>query len=96
MKHSPLCLSFAINRAKLNLICLPPQRLAADLGSAPELCFQNISRREARKKKHEPVFTRTFLDRCIFNSLQAEEGVLKWWGRGGGGTTWTAHGIRPE
>lgn len=83
MKHGPLCLSIAINRAKLNLICLP-QKLVADLASAPKLCFQNISRREVRKPpQHEPVFTRTFLDRCIFNSLQAEEGVLKWWKRRG-------------
>lgn len=29
-------------------------------------------------KNDEPDFTRTFLDRCIFNSLQAEEGVQ--WG----------------
>lgn len=83
MKHGPLHLSVAITRAKLNLICLP-QKLVADLASAPKLCFQNISRRGwrergewgggCRKKNDEPVFTRTFLDRCIFNSLQAEEG----------------------
>lgn len=84
VKHGPLHLSVAITRAKLNLICLP-QKLVADLASAPKLCFQNISRRDGggwgvgglfggRKKNDEPVFTRTFLDGCIFNSLQAEEG----------------------
>lgn len=72
MKHGPLHRSVAITRAKLNLICLP-QKLVADLASAPKLCFQNTSRRGGRKND-EPVFTRTFLDRCIFNSLQAEEG----------------------
>lgn len=72
-----------ISRAKLNLICLP-QELVLDLPSAPRLCFQNISRREVREKeKNEHIFTRTFLDRCIFNSQQADEGteVAKWWKR---------------
>lgn len=45
-----------------------------------------------RGKNDEPVFTRTFLDRCIFNSLQAEVGVLKGWE----GVAETAHDIRPE
>lgn len=45
VKHGPLHLSVAITRAKLNLICLP-QKLVADLASAPKLCFQNISRRD--------------------------------------------------
>lgn len=48
MKHGPLRLSVAITRAKLNLICLP-QKLVADLASAPKLCFQNISRRGEKK-----------------------------------------------
>lgn len=57
MKLGPLRLSVAINGAKLNLICLP-QKPAADLASAPKLCFQNISgRHKKRKKKNdEPVF----------------------------------------
>lgn len=43
-KHGPLRLSIAITRAKLNLIYLP-QKLVADLASAPKLCFENISER---------------------------------------------------
>ena len=55
-----LRLSVAITRAKLNLISLP-QKLVADLASAPKLCFQNISSRGGRGKKNdEPVFARTF------------------------------------
>lgn len=45
-----LRLSVAITTAKLNLISLP-QKLVADLASAPKLCFQNISRRGEGKKK---------------------------------------------
>lgn len=29
---------------------------------------------DGEEKNDEPIFTRTLLDRCIFNSLQAEEG----------------------
>lgn len=82
MKHGPLRLSVAITRAKLNLICLL-QKPVADLASAPKLCFQNMSSRVGKggsregwrvaRKNDEPLFTRTFLDRCIFNSLQAAE-----------------------
>lgn len=56
--------------------------------------YQQEGGEKKKQKKHEPVFTRTFLDRCIFNSLQAEEGVLKRWKTGGGAGT--AHDIRPE
>lgn len=76
-----LCLSIAISGAKLDLICLP-LKLVADLASAPKLCFLNISsKKEGEKKNDEPLFARTFLDRCIFNSLQAEEEC--WVHRGG-------------
>lgn len=94
VKRGPLDLSITINGAKPELICLPP-KLGADLDSAPQLCFQNISRREERRrKKNEPVFTRTFLDRCIFNSLQADEGCWKYCKCLEGGA-WTAVDIRP-
>lgn len=44
MRHGPLRLFVSIAGAKLNLICLP-QKLVADLASAPKLCFQNFSSR---------------------------------------------------
>lgn len=68
-----LRLSVAITTAKLNLISLP-QKLVADLASAPKLCFQNISGGGGEKKMMNPFLQGHFLDRCIFNSLQAEEG----------------------
>lgn len=57
MKLGPLRLSFAINGAKLNLICLP-QKPVADLASAPKLCFQNISRRAAQEKEKKTKKTK--------------------------------------
>lgn len=42
-------LSVAINEARPSLICLL-QKLMPDLASAPRLCSQNISGREAREK----------------------------------------------
>lgn len=59
VKHGPLRLSVAITRAKLNLICLP-QKLVADLASAPKLCFQNISRRRGREKMMNPFLQGRF------------------------------------
>lgn len=85
MRHGPLRLFVTIAGAKLNLICLP-QKLVADLASAPKICFQNFSSRRGwamrggEGKNDEPLFTRTFGDGCIFNSLQAVEGC---WMKGG-------------